>query len=88
MCSSGCGSALRTKAEAVPGVILPGRHAFLRKQRDLQDLGSTQDFLLTDGGDGFPRDSVDLVEGMGTKVAVVRGADEQQQADGMLLVST
>lgn len=67
--------------------LLPGRHVVLWKQRDLQDLGVVHGSLLAGGGDRLPRHPVDLVEGMGAKVAVVRGADEHQQADGLLAVS-
>lgn len=44
-------------------------------------------FLLAGGGNSLPRHAVDLVESMRAKVAVVCGADEQQQADLLLVVS-
>lgn len=54
---------------------------------DLQDFGGRHDFLLAHGGDSLPGHSVNLVEGVRTKVSVIRSADEQQQADRLLVVS-
>lgn len=66
---------------------LPAGHAVFWKQRDLQDFRATHNLLLAGGGDRLPRHSVDLVEGMRAEVAVVRGADEQQQAERLLVGS-
>lgn len=68
-------------------MLLPGGHVVFWEQRDLQDFGATHNLLLAGGGNHLPSHPVDLVERMRAKVAVVRGADEQQQADRLLAVS-
>lgn len=68
--------------------LLPGSHVVFWEQRDLQHLRTAHHFLLAAGGDHLPRHPVDLVEGMRAKVSLVRSADEQQQADRLLAVSS
>lgn len=63
--------------QAQPAFLLHGPHVIFRKQWDLQDFGVGQDGLVAGGGDGLPRDPVDLVEGMGPQQAVVCCPNEQ-----------
>lgn len=67
--------------------LIPGRHVAPWKQRDLQDFGATHYFLLADSVDCLSCDSVDLVEGVRTKVSVVCSTNEHQQVDWLLTVS-
>lgn len=62
-----------------------GPHVVLRQQGDLQDFGVGLQDLVACCGDGFARDAVDLVEGVWAQEAVVCGADEQLQGEGLAL---
>lgn len=56
-----------------------GSHVVFGQQGDLQDFGVRLHDFMTGGGDGFARDAMDLVEGMGSQEAVVCGPNEQLQ---------
>lgn len=58
-----------------------GSHVVFGQQGDLQDFGVRLHDFVTGGGDGFARDAVDLVEGMGSQEAVVCGPNEQLQGE-------
>lgn len=65
-------------------LVLHGLHVVLWLQRDLQDFGAVDNFLITRGGDSFPGDAVDLVEGVRFEDALVSRADEDLQTERFL----
>lgn len=62
-----------------------GPHVVLWQQRDLQDLGVVVHGLVARGGHRLPRDTVDLVEGVGPQQPVVGGANEELQGQRLAL---
>ena len=61
-----------------------GFHVVLWLQGNLQDFGAVDYLLQAGGGDRLARDAVDLVEGVRLQDALVRGADEDLQAERLL----
>lgn len=59
-------------------------HVVLWLQRDLQDFGAVDDFLVAGGGDRLASDAVNLVKGVRLEDALVCGTDENLQAKRIL----
>lgn len=73
-----------TETRRPPPRPLRGTHVVFRLQRYLQDFGVAHDLLVAGGGDGFPRDPVHLVEGVGFQDPLVGRPDEDLKAEGLV----
>lgn len=58
-------------------LALHGSHVVFRQKWDFQDFGVRKDGFMAGRRDGFPRDPMNLVEGMGPQQAVVGRPNEQ-----------